>query len=100
MQDRAVTEVAVPVAPACSALLETQHLAVRNGHIPVHLLNNRNQINQSPILSVYTKELHSTVMLVLWERRKDGIFLWIIFYTVLVEIVVLTMFQCKPKSRL
>lgn len=76
MQARAVTEVAVPVAPACSTLLETQHSAVSSGHVPVHLLNNRSQINQSPVLPVYTKELHSTLMLVLWERRKDGVFLW------------------------
>ena len=101
MQDRAVTKVAVPVVPGCSPLLETQHtpreIFVRQ---ILHLLNNRSQINQSTVLSVYAKEFHSTVMLVLrvWERRKDGIFLCIIFYTVLVEIVVLTMFQCKPKS--
>lgn len=34
------------------------------------------------------------------ENRRDGIFLWVISYPVLVEIVVLTMSQCKAESSL
>lgn len=102
MEDRAVPKVAMLVVPGHSPLREMQHTPneIFLWQIQVRHLNNRSQINRSTVVSAYTKEFDSTMMLVLrvWERRKDGMFLWIIFYTVLVEIVVLMMFQCKPKS--
>lgn len=100
MEDRAVPKVALLVVPGHSPLQEMQHMPneIFFWQIQVRHLNNGSQINWSTVVSVYTKEFDSTMMLVLrvWERRKDG--MWIIFYTVLVEIVVLMMFQCKLKS--
>ena len=83
-------------------LLGTQHTPRETivWQTRIRLLNNRSQISWRTTLSVCIKESDSTVMLVLrvWGSRRDGIFLWIIFYTVLAEIVVLTMFLHKPKS--